>query len=55
MTKGKIYFEGVSRNGDEFRVIGDDSAQIITRNHVIVKIMTNVYRAIELAKYFCER
>ena len=70
MTKGQIehmvgitiYFEGVSRNGDDWMVFGNDSIQIIARNQgehdgrfFVVKIMNNVYRAIEKAKYFCER
>lgn len=57
-----VYFEGVSRNGDEYIVFGNDSIQFIARNQgehdnrfFDLELMTNVDDAIAKAKYFCER
>ena len=57
-----IYFEGVSRNGDDWMVFGNDSLQIIARNQgehderfFDVNMMMDVEEAIAKAKYFCER
>lgn len=59
----KIYFEGVSRNGDDWLVVGDGKVHMILRNQgehdrsffIVGRLMQNREEAIEKAKYFCNR
>ena len=56
------YFEGISKNGDDWKVVGNDNLQMILRNQgdhdrnfFIIDVMNEVEKAIEKAKYFCNR
>lgn len=62
-TGMKIYFEGVSRNGDDWVVVGDGKIFLILRNQgehdrgffIVGTLFTSLEEAIAKAEYFINR